>query len=206
MAKQVIVAEMVDKLVSSLPEWMSLYVLKNLTEMGIQVRLSSKIVDLNENDVVLSTGEQIKNALCIWTTGLEASTLARELDIEKAKNGRINVDPMLRFKENCFAAGDAACFKKNNKILRMSVQHALNQGRIAAENTIALISGCPLKKYVPYDPGYIIPLSEGRSCGEVFGLPVKGKIATALHYLINMYRSTGVYNKLGIAKGSIKAF
>ncbi|HEX3019978.1 MAG TPA: FAD-dependent oxidoreductase [Chitinispirillaceae bacterium] len=203
---KVIIVEMVDKLVSTLPGWMSSYITQNLASQGIQICLSSKVKDLTESSVQLSNGEKFENALCIWTTGLESSTLARTLDVKKDRKGRIDVDQMLHFKENCFAAGDAVCFNVKNECARMSVQCSLDQGRLAAQNVISQISGMPLKKYVHRDPGFIVPLSNAKACGEVFGIPVKGMQAVFLHYLLSTYRSKGIYNRLAVLKAALKAF
>lgn len=206
MAQQVIIAEMLDQLVSILPSWMRIYIEKSLREMGVQIRLLSKVIDINEKSVVLSNDEKIKNALCIWTTGLEASTLSKSINYPKQERGRIVVDPMLQFSENSFAAGDAACFKSGDNCLRMSVQYAITQGNTAAFNVIAKIQNQSLKQYTPFDPGFIVPLAQGKACGDVLGIKVKGKIAIFLHYLLSAYRSFGIYNRMGILLGLRKAY
>ena len=203
--EEVIVVEMTDHLISTLPPWMQKYVAEGLKSMGVSVRLSTKVESLTEREIILSNGDSIECALCIWTTGLVAPSIMRTINVPKAAKGRIKVDETLKFSENCFAAGDSACFPQKTSCLRMSVQFSIDQGRTAAKNIIATIGGLPLTPFKPRDPGFIIPLANGKSCGEVFGIPVRGRVATLLHYLISTYRSPGVMNRIGVLKGAFRA-
>lgn len=196
---------MMEKLINTLPQWMSSYVTQSLTDLGVQVRMSTRIEEISDDEVNLSNGERFKRTGCIWTTGLESSSLSRTINVNKAKKGRIIVDKNLFFKENCLAAGDAACCMINNQCSRMSVQCSIDQGRTAAFNAIANMRKVPLKKYKLWDPGFIIPLSNGKACGEIFGISVKGSTALILHYLLSTYRASGMSNKFSIAHAALKA-
>ncbi|MCX5701712.1 MAG: hypothetical protein NTW64_01875 [Candidatus Omnitrophica bacterium] len=72
------------------------------------------------------------------------------------------------------------------------------QGRCVAANIINSIKGCKLKKYTPIDFGYIIPMANNNSCGTVFGLNLKGFLPTALNFIMCIYRSRGLKDKLGV--------
>ncbi|NLE00924.1 MAG: FAD-dependent oxidoreductase [Fibrobacter sp.] len=199
---ETIVVEMTNSLVGTLPVWMQRYIKKNLEKMGIIVQLSSKIETINSKTVILSTGQKYENALCIWTTGLVSASITSNLNIEKGPKGRIMVDSALMFRENCFAAGDISCLKNLKYNPRLSVQAAVDQGRICGKNILQSITGSSLFKYSPRDPCFIIPTADGNSCGEVLGFPVKGKIASLLHYIISTYRSYGFANKINILTGA----
>jgi NADH dehydrogenase len=201
----VVIVELMGKLLSTLPQWMSNYVTKSLTDLGVQIRLSTKIEEISDDEVSLSNGERFKRTGCIWTTGLESSSLSRTINVNKAQKGRIIVDKNLFFKENCLAAGDAACCMMNNQCSRLSVQCSIDQGRIAAFNAIADMRKVPYKKYKLWDPGFIIPLSNGKACGEIFGISVKDQAALFLHYLLSTYRASGMSNKFSIAHAALKA-
>lgn len=205
LSTDVVVVELMDKLLSTLPQWMSNYVTRALTDMGVQIRLSTKVSDISENEVTFSNSEHFKKTLCIWTAGLEASSLSRNINVDKVQKGRLIVNKYLFFKDNCLAAGDAACCMTNNECSRMSVQCSIDQGRIAASNAIADIRKVPVKKYTMWDPGFIVPLAEGKACGEIFGIPVKDRTAMLFHYLLSSYRASGVSNRFNIVKATLKA-
>ena len=79
----------------------------------------------------------------------------------------------------------------------MAVQFSITEGDRAAVNIIRSIKNLSLKKFKPLDLGYIIPMANNRSCGRVFGLNVKGIFSTLLHFVMCIYRSQGLKNKLG---------
>jgi len=87
----------------------------------------------------------------------------------------------------------------------MAVQFAITQGDCAAQNIIRSIKNLPLKKYRPVDLGYIIPLANNRSCGQVLGLNVSGIPATGMHFIMCIFRSLGWKNKIGIINSLIKS-
>jgi NADH dehydrogenase len=202
----VTVVEMVDRLISTLPVWMQHYTINNLSEMGIEIRLSTKVESVDGREVILSDGNHINGALCIWTAGLVGPDLTRNLDVEKLEKGRLKADQYLKISENCFSAGDTCCPVMNGNCTRMSVQNAIDQGKLAATNCVALIKNTILKKYNYFDPGFIVPMANGKSCGEVYSFRVKGKIATTLHYLLSIYRSYGLYNRIVILQGTSHIF
>ncbi len=203
---EIVIVELMDRLLSALPQWMSNYVTRVLSDLGVRILLSTKVNDISENEVMLSNREHFKKTLCIWAAGLEASTLSRKIDVEKVHKGRIIVDKYLFFNDNCLAAGDAACCKTSKECSRMSVQCSIDQGRLAASNAIASLRKIPLEKYSMWDPGFIIPLCNGKACGEIFGIPVKDRTALMFHYLLSTYRARGVSNRFNIVRSALTTF
>jgi NADH dehydrogenase len=202
----VTIVEMIDKLISTLPVWMQHYTFNNLSEMGIEIRLSTKVESVDGREVILSDGNHINDALCIWTAGLVGPDITRNLNVEKLEKGRLKADQYLKISENCFTAGDTCCTIVNGSCTRMSVHNAIEQGQLTAANCVALIKNNAPKKFVYFDPGFVVPMANGRSCGEIYGIRVKGKSATILHYLLSMYRSYGFWNRMGILLGTRHVF
>jgi NADH dehydrogenase FAD-containing subunit len=87
----------------------------------------------------------------------------------------------------------------------MAVRASLEQGRIVAENIIAGIRSQPSIPYREKDPGFVVPMANGRSCGEVYGVRLKGFVATLLHYILSAFYSRGISNRAGIATGVLRA-
>ncbi|MCX5713087.1 MAG: hypothetical protein NTY47_08570 [Candidatus Omnitrophica bacterium] len=96
--------------------------------------------------------------------------------------------------------GDSAQVASKAGFLRMAVQFSILQGVSAAGNIKHLLHSKPLKKYNPVDLGYIIPMANNRSCGQIMGIDLKGRLPTLMHYLMCIYRSFGIKNRLGIIK------
>ncbi len=82
----------------------------------------------------------------------------------------------------------------------MAVQFAITQGACVAVNIARDIAGTGMVPYRPVDLGYIIPLANGRACGNILGARMRGAFPLMLHYLMCMYRSYGWKNRFGILK------
>lgn len=201
--KRVLIVERSPSILGPLPEWMKDYVRDNLQKLKIEVFCNTTIDSMAQSRIRLSTGESFDNTMLIWAAGVKTVDFIGNLKAEKNPQGRLMVDEYLRLDEHCFVAGDAAAVKYQEAFLRMAVQFSIMQGELTASNIINLTRGLPLKKYKPLDLGYVIPMANNKSCGRVFGINMTGFLPTILHYLMCIYRSYGLRNKLGIIKGMI---
>jgi len=198
-ARKIVVLEKAPSLLGPLPAWMKSYAAENLKRMGVHMLFGSTVQGIDDSGTVhLSSGQTFNNAMLIWAAGVKTPSFIQDMRAEKNPQGRLSVDPYLRINENCFAAGDSAFFSYKNSFLRMAVQFAIAQGACAAENVINSVRVRPLRKYRPRDFGYIIPMANNFSCGNIFGVDVKGKLATLLHYSMCVFRSIGLKNKQGL--------
>lgn len=116
-----------------------------LSELGVETRLLSPIVAIDNNGVTLSSGERIDAATVIWTAGARANPITKEIDADKDSFGRLHVDRNLKVigHANVFATGDVACAATDdigNRTM-MSCQHAQNLGRSAGHNVAADLLG-----------------------------------------------------------------
>lgn len=201
---RVLIIERAPSILGPLPQWIKDYTTQNLKKMEVDVQVDTSIEKIDGRAVRLSSGEIVSDAAVVWAAGVKTAPFVQDLSAEKNPQGRVKVDESLRISDDCFVIGDAAYFSHKGVFLRMAVQFAISEGRIAALNILNSIKGSSLEKYKPRDVGYIIPMANNLSCGEVMGLKVKGRLATLLHYMMCAYRSCGMRNKLGVLKGAIK--
>lgn len=198
--KKVIIVEKEASILSVLPQWIRAFAADNLKRMGIECLTNTVVDEVREETLSLSSGKAIKDSMLIWTAGVRTADFIQGLSAEKNAQGRIKVDEYLRLKENCFAAGDAAYFPHKGVPLRMAVHFAIYGGLSAARNIMKSIEGKPPIEFRPFDLGYIVPMANNRSCGRVLGFNVRGRLATALHFTMCVYRSYGLKHKLGIIR------
>ncbi|MBI4981980.1 MAG: FAD-dependent oxidoreductase [Candidatus Omnitrophica bacterium] len=201
---EIIIVERAASILGNLPEWMKIYVLDNLKRLKINAYTGNSLSNVDKYRVRLSDGREFNNCLVVWAAGVKTGSFIQNLAIEKNPQGRIKVDDYLRLNETCFVCGDAANFSFKNNFLRMAVQFSITEGEVAAENIVRSIKGGSLSKFKPVDLGYIVPMANNRSCGEVFGFRVKGVFATLLHFIMCIYRSCSIKNKIGILKNLSK--
>jgi NADH:ubiquinone reductase (H+-translocating) len=205
LGNKIIIVERAPGILGPLPEWMKSYVTENIKSMGIEVLTNSVIENIGLEEVSVSGGRVFKRSMLIWVPGVKTAEFIQKLNVPKNPQGRIVVDEYLRVRDNCFCAGDTAFFGSKNNFLRMAVQFAIIQGDQAAKNIIRSIKNMPLRKYRPLDLGYIIPMANNRSCGQVLGLNVTGYLATFLHFSMCIFRAISWKNRWGLICNLLKS-
>jgi NADH dehydrogenase len=195
---KVVIIEKAASILGPLPEWMKGYVSGNLQKLGIEVYTDSAMEKIELGRVSVTGGKIFERSLVIWAAGVKTPSYVQGLKVEKNPQGRIKVDNYLRLNDSCFVVGDCAYFSHKDTYLRMAIQFAITQGECAALNILSSIAGRKLSKYQPLDLGYIIPMANNRSCGRVLGINLTGRMATVFHFIMCIYRSCGLKNKLGI--------
>lgn len=136
---------------------------KALATLGIEVRLNESVVAVDADGVTTASGARIAAATVIWTAGLRASPLTRQIPGRHDAIGRLHVTPELRVEgvDTVFATGDcafAATDDLGNHAL-MFCQHALSLGRAAGHNAAADLLGLPMHRYS--QPKYVTCLDLG---------------------------------------------
>lgn len=200
----VTIVERAPSILGPLPAWMKEYSAKNLRDMRIEVATETSIDAVDGESLKLSSGKVLENSLFIWTAGVKTPSFVDLLSVEKSPQGRLKVDEFLRFFENVFVAGDCACFSAGGLCLRMGIQFSISQGSLAAANILRAICGRRLRAWKPYDPGYVIPMANNISCGNVMGVNMRGVAPTFLHYFMCLYRTAGFRNRAAIAMKLLK--
>lgn len=188
---RIVVVEKTPAIVGSLPPWMRDYVRANLATLGIECLESCEVTTLGPTNVVLSDGTTFHDTMTLWVAGVRTADFTRTLPADRNPQGRLVVDPALRIDDRIFVAGDAALVQHRGAPLRMSIQFALTQGTRSARNMLRALAGAPVRPYRPFDPGYVVPMANRRSCGRVAGVNLRGSFPTSLHYALCAYRSVG---------------
>jgi NADH dehydrogenase FAD-containing subunit len=199
--REVILIEKDANILGSVPTWMRKYILKQLLKNKIKIKTSITIEHIQDNVLYLSNKETINDAVLIWTSGVKTQKYIDNLNLDGDKYGRVYVDEHLRITPYTYVVGDNSLIPYNGKFLRMGVQFAKSQGLLAAQNIIRTLKGYELFIYVPHDLGYIIPLGNLKSCGEILlDIGIKGAFATFIHYCMCIIRLLGIKNKLIVLK------
>jgi len=188
---RVVLVDPAPAICNALPDPFRRYIAANLLAMGIETRLGTTVADATHDSVTLAGGETFAPAALVWTAGVRTADFLHALPGSKTRQGRLEADPNLQFADACFAAGDVCAVVRGGQPLRMGVQAAISQGACAGDNIRRAIAGKPLRPYRPWDPGYLVPMANGRACGRVLGVPVYGRVATWLHYAMCLVRLRG---------------
>ncbi|PTB78859.1 FAD/NAD(P)-binding domain-containing protein [Trichoderma longibrachiatum ATCC 18648] len=152
---KVVVVEKADVIGPDLGENPRPIIAQALADLEIETKLGSTVASIDGDGVVTASGERIDAMTVVWTAGVEATPLTKQIPGDKDKQGRLLVDSDLRVPStpDVFATGDAACARtddKGNHTL-MSCQHAIPLGRSAGHNAAADLLGIQGQPYTqPY--------------------------------------------------------
>jgi len=202
--KDIVIIEKAPGILGSLPEWMKKYVADNLAKLNINILVNASLDKIDLDSIVLSSGQSFNKAFVFWVSGVKTAGFIQNLSVEKNPQGRIKVDAYLKITPNCFVVGDCAFIAYKDSFLRMAVQFSIYEALCAAENIERAIKGKKLKIYKPLDMGYIIPMANNKSCGQVMGIDFKGFLPTLMHFVMCVYRLNGFKNKIGLIKALVK--
>jgi NADH dehydrogenase len=153
-------------------------------------------------DAVLTNGRVLERPLVIWAAGVVPGPAVAAMASNNEDSQRLAVDEHLRLpgSQSVFAAGDVAWARASahEEGLRMSVQFAISGGRVAAANVKRAIAGEALRRFDPFDLGYLVPLAPGHAAGVVLGRDSSGLTPFMLHYFMCVFRSRGYQNRKSI--------
>lgn len=121
-----------------------------LDRLGVTIILSRTLRRLGPASAELDDGTILSVGTTIWTGGVHASPLTRQLPGRRDSRGRLEVDQYLQLAEapSVFVAGDvAAAMAEPGQYVLPSCQHAIPLGKHAGYNAAAAILGQPLVEF-----------------------------------------------------------
>ena len=137
-----ILVEAADRILPETDADLAEYALRELRGRGIEVRMGTRLDEVGEDAVRLSTGETIPTKTVLWTTGVAPHPSLRSLNVPLDDHGRVQVDETLRVRglDAVWAVGDCAAVPDpNGGVSPMTAQHAIRQGRTVGGNVAAAL-------------------------------------------------------------------
>jgi NADH:ubiquinone reductase (H+-translocating) len=133
-----VLVDAADRILGEVPHELGEYAFKHLHKRGVDIRLSTKLRDVEEDAVTLSDGTRLETGTLVWTAGVTPNALVAELGLPLDERGRIRVDSTLRVegRSNVWALGDCARVPnaETEEFDPPTCQHALRQARRLAKN------------------------------------------------------------------------
>ena len=121
-----------------------------LDGLGVERRLGTTVTEVGDGYAVLSDGTRVEADVVVWSVGIRAGELTRQISDELDHLGRVPVDQRLRALPEVFVAGDAAAaaFDTEHTVMQ-SCQHATPLGKVAGYNAAAELLDLPLRDFTP---------------------------------------------------------
>ncbi len=181
---------------------------RQLESFGVEVRLSTRVSEVREGEVELTTGEIIKAETIVWAAGVGANPLTRKLGLPPDgldRAGRIKVNPDLSLPGHpeVFAIGDLAyLIDPDTKQPVPGVSPAANQmgeyvARIITDDIDARqINAGGRKPFNYWDKGTMATIGRKAAVAMVGKLHFSGFIAWLAWLFVHVFFLIGFRNKI----------
>jgi len=163
-----------------LGEKLGRYAQEKLKMRGVEIRGNTKVASVTERGVKLTDGECIDTFNVVWTAGTPPNPQLGALPCLKER-GRVCVNEFLEVADwpGVWSLGDCATVPDlvTGKTCPPTAQHALRQGRLLAQNILAMIRGGQKKPFRFKTLGAMASIGRRAGVAEVFGFQFSGFIA-----------------------------
>lgn len=197
---KVILVEALPRILTSYTTDLSQKAKEDLEQMGADVRLNTKVTDVNEDGVQLGD-IFIESKNVIWAAGNLASPLLKTLDIELDRAGRAVVedDCSIPGYPNIFVIGDAALMKdKNGEILPGVAPVAMQQGKYVGKLIVNDDKNGSRKEFVYVDKGSMATIGKAKAVAMIRGLKLSGLLAWFAWSVVHIFFLIGFRNRFRV--------
>lgn len=197
---RVILLEAMDQLLGPYPEKLQNSAKEQLESIGVEVYTGAFVDEVEFNAIKLKDGRSFDTYTIVWATGIVGSPLARMLNIELARGGRIPVEETLQVKglDTIFAAGDTVYLEDpNGKPYPGLIPVAQQQGTLVAQNILRDIRGTSMNTFVYGDRGSMATIGRRRAVAWVYNrIQLTGFFAWVAWLLLHLVALLGMRNRI----------
>jgi NADH dehydrogenase len=170
---RVTLIEMGQNLIAPFSPHLRDYAKRELIKRGVDVRLDTKIEQVDARGVRLSDGTTLTSDMTIWAAGISGPEWLSKLGLPMGRGSRVMTGPDLRVRghERIFAAGDIGVI--DGEPLPQLAQPAIQQGRHVADQIRRIEAGMPTQSFKYKDKGNMATI--GRR-SAVVDLPIHVRV------------------------------
>lgn len=194
---EVLLVEAMDRILMPYAPALSEKARQALTEMGVSVRLNTRVTDIQADRIALKQGEQeelLATHTVLWGAGVQASPLGQILHqatgVALDRAGRVKVQPDLSLPghPNIYVIGDLAhCSNADGAPLPGVAPVAMQQGKFVARRLLSLLQKRPAAERFQYlDKGSMATIGRARAVAEVGPFKFTGSLAWLMWLFIHV--------------------
>ena len=200
---RVVLVHSQERILPEVSERLARVAARKLRERGVELRLKTRLQAATAEEVFLAGGERIAARTLVSTVPSSPHPLLGDLGVEKAKNGKLVVDPHLRVRgrANVWALGDCAMvpLRDGAGFSPPTAQHAVRQAKTLATNVMAAIRGGEPRSFDFADLGKMGSLGHHSAVAEILGVGISGFLAWWLWRTIYLLKLPGWSRRLKVA-------
>ena len=178
---------------------------RQLEDLGVQVRTSTRVSAIRRGEVRLETGEIIRAENILWAAGVSAVPLTRKLGTELDRSGRVKVKPDLSLPGHpeVFAIGDLAVVLQENGepvpgVSPAAMQMAKHVARIIRDELDLGPGRAPRPPFKYWDRGTMSTIGRSAAVAWIGRLHFSGFFAWLAWLLVHLIFLIGFRNKLAV--------
>src|SRR5712664_2646890 len=197
---RVILIEAEPRLLAVFPEDLSASAMKQLVALGVEVRTGTRATNLTETG--LQVGDEfIPCRVKIWAAGNTASFVGKTLGAPVDRVGRVMVNDDLTIPGHpeVQVIGDLANFShQTGEPLPGVSPVAMQQGRHAARNVLAMIDHCKLQRFWYFDKGSMATIGRNKAVADLKLIHLSGVPAWLAWLFVHVIFLVGFRNRLAV--------
>lgn len=175
-----VLVEAQDRVMAETPPSLSEFAARELRGRGIEILTNTRVDSIEADCATLSSGERVPTRTVCWTAGVRPAPVVPKLGVPLDRAGRIEVDATTRVTgfANVWAIGDAAAVpdpaKDRKQACPATCQHALRQGKVAADNVAAALQGRKPRPFRYRTLGVFADMGRHKAVATMLGLRLRG--------------------------------
>ena len=176
---KIVIVDSAKRLLSSLPERVSIAVERELRVIDVQINANEKVVEVSKEGVRMASGFFIPSGIVVWAAGIKAPEFLKDLDgLETNRINQLVVTPTLQTSRDpaIFSIGDcSACAQGEGRPnVPPRAQAAHQQSALLAKSLIRQSRGKSLLSFRYQDHGSLVALGNYSTVGNLMGSLASG--------------------------------
>jgi NADH dehydrogenase len=197
---RVVLVEGDERIISAFPEDLSASAMKQLKDLGVEVRTGIHAKNLTEAG--LEVGDEfIPCRVKIWAAGNAASFVGKTMGVPVDKAGRVIVNEDLTIPGHLEVQviGDLANFTHHGaKPLPGVSPVAMQQGRHAAHNILTMMDGRKPQRFRYWDKGSMATIGRNKAVADLHFLHLSGLPAWLVWLFVHIIFLVGFRNRVAV--------
>ncbi|NET32836.1 MAG: NAD(P)/FAD-dependent oxidoreductase [Cyanothece sp. SIO1E1] len=188
------------RLLKGMSEEASEKALKFLQQLGVKVRLNTRVKDFDGDYAYMNDGTSIRTSKVIWAAGIKGNTIKGLPEESICRGNRLLVDDLHQVKgvENVYAIGDLAQMESeayphgHPQVAQVAIQQAKNLAR----NFKRKLKQKELSRFEYDDKGSMATIGRHRAVVDLPRFKFQGGFAWFVWMVVHLFAILGVKNKL----------
>jgi NADH dehydrogenase len=193
---RVVLVEAGPRVLPAYPPDLSESAQRQLETLGVHVWTGAAVTAVDAEGVQMGA-DRLAARTVVWAAGVEASPLARSLNVQLDRAGRVRVEPDLSVpgRPDIFVIGDLAAVESDGQAVPGVAPAAIQMGRHAAANVLRRLRGEPTAVFRYRDKGSLATVGRSRAVAVIGRLKLSGFFAWAAWLFVHIVFLIGFRNR-----------